>query len=465
MPARNLILLLVAAIVCLAAWRVRETSVHGRRFHELLAHIERSHLDPADPDALFDAAVRAVVGRLDEHSAVVRGEDRRDLEAALDQRFAGVGLELAIDPVARLPEVVAALPRSPAWRAGIVAGERIEALDGAEVAGLPLRDVVRRLRGRPGEPVAVRLRGGRGAEATLDPGARSLPVVREVTLVREEVKVESVLGDRRRADGSWDWMLEGEEGVALVRITSFGERTIEEVRAALAALAAGPPLRGLVLDLRGNPGGLLAPAVATCDELLDEGVIVSLRGRRAEAAAPRSDVRRANRGAALAGVPVAVLVDGLTASAAEIVAGCLQDHGRATVIGSRSFGKGTVQSILPLSDGETLLKLTTSEYLRPSERRIHRPAGEGDDGDWGVSPDAGFEIAPPGAAIEQWRRWRRARDAAAPEAFVSAAAGLPRDRDAVLATALRALSAASAADLGREEEAAGDADQPVAPGQ
>ena len=184
-------------------------------------------------------------------------------------------------------------------------------------------------------------------------------------------------------------------------------------------------------------------------------MIVSTTGRPP---ANGSTTRRAEPGAALPGVPLAVLVDGLTASAAEIVAACLQDNGRAKIVGSRTYGKGTVQSLLPLSDGRSLLKLTTSEYLRPSQANIHRRPGAGEDAIWGVTPDAGFEIAPPAKALERTRAWRRARDLPGAGRPV---AGRPRDVDPVLATALRAFSLRPA-ELAGEEEAAGHADDPAA---
>jgi carboxyl-terminal processing protease len=160
----------------------------------------------------------------------------------------------------------------------------------------------------------------------------------------------------------------------------------------------------------------------------------------------------------LPGVPLAVLVDGLTASAAEIVAACLQDNGRATIVGRRTYGKGTVQSLLPLSDGRSLLKLTTSEYLRPSRANIHRRPGAGENAVWGVTPDAGFEIAPPATSLERTRAWRRARDLPGSGRPV---AGRPRDLDPVLATALPALSPRTA-ELAGEKEAAGRADEAAA---
>lgn len=461
MPIRNLVVLAVAAIVCLASWAARERDARGRRFAEVLGHIDRVYLEPVDGESLFATAVEATIAKLDEHSAFLRGAERDDLESLLDQQFGGVGLELGIDDHTRAVKVLAPLPGSPAWRAGIVAGDVIEAIDGTATAGLPLREVIGRLRGRPGEPVRLRV-ASRPPTGTLDPGTVAAGATREVALVRETVKVESVLGDRRRPDGTWQWMLTDEPGVALVRIVSFGEHTAADLDAALEAIdreAAGR-LRGLVLDLRGNPGGLLGAAVDTCDRFLDEGVIVSTAGRRS-GAAEAGVTRRAEPGAALAGVPLAVLVDGLTASAAEIVAACLQDNGRATVVGSRTYGKGTVQSVLPLSDGRSLLKLTTSEYLRPSRANIHRRPGDGDDDVWGVSPDVGFEITPPGAILERTRAWRRARDVGDQG---SVAAATPRSVDPALATALRLFSR-PATKFGGQEETSGHAHEAAAGGQ
>jgi carboxyl-terminal processing protease len=283
-------------------------------------------------------------------------------------------------------------------------------------------------------------------------------------LVREIVRTESVLGDRRRGDGTWEWMVEGEPAAATIRITNFGERTADELRRAVEAITSRmtgadqqverdeqEPIGVLILDLRGNAGGLLSAAVEVCDIFLDDGVIMSTKGRvlggqGAGDAETTGDVRRATRGAALADLPMAVLVDGLTASAAEVVAACLQDHGRAIVVGSRTFGKGTVQSILPLSDGSGLLKLTTSEYLRPSRANIHRRSDDDDsDTDWGVSPDRGCEITPTGRQIEALQAWRRTRDIVSPKDGWGGAvepesqSSQPRRVDPVLAKAVDTL--------------------------
>ena len=448
MPKRNVILLVATCLISLMALAARERNGHARRFGEVVATIERNYFQPIAGEQLFDAAIAGAVAQLDENSAYLRDGGRDELESALDQRFGGVGLELALDPASRQPVVVSPVIDSPAWRAGIAAGDGIEAIDGQPTQGLSLRDTIQKLRGRVGERVVLTILPP-PLIATLDHAvAASAAVPRDVELVREVVEVESVQGDRRNPDGSWNWLLEGEQELAYVRIESFGERTAAEFAAAVESIGATGLIRGLVLDLRRNPGGLLQAAVDVCDTLLEEGVIVTTRGRPEPGAAADAgivDERRASEGQALGHVPVVVLVDGLSASAAEIVAACLQDAGRATVAGSRTYGKGTVQSLVPLSDGRSLLKLTTSQYLRPSRENIHRRPGAGDDETWGVQPDAGYEVTPTAEAVERLGEWRRCRNAVPRRTADQAAAAnsslrLPRDIDAVLARAIEAFT-------------------------
>lgn len=461
MPKRNLFVLLLMIVTAVVAWMARDRAGHGRRFAEVLGAIDRAYLEPVDQQSLFDAAMEGVFSRLDEHSAFVAGDRRDELESLLDQEFGGIGVELTRAESHRGITVVSPVLGSPAWHAGIAAGDRILAIDGMSTLQMPLVEAFRRLRGKPGAPVLLSVASRRTASA--EDEAVDGPA-RDITLVREVVKTESVLGDRRRQDGSWEWMIEGEPAAAIVRITSFGERTADELNRAVEAItsrladAKQQDSSGvLILDLRGNAGGLLSAAVDVCDVFLDDGVIVSTKGRALggrsggdggpsgdDAAA--LDVRRATRGAALGDIPMAVLVDGLTASAAEVVAACLQDHGRAIVVGNRSFGKGTVQSIMPLSDGSGLLKLTTSEYLRPSRMNIHRRSDDDEsDADWGVSPDRGCELTPTGRQIEALQAWRRIRDVVPPKGGMAAPtqpesqASQPRRVDPVLAKAVDAI--------------------------
>lgn len=442
MPPRNLLVILLATSACIASSIVAMTTVPGRRFNEVVSLVQGSHLDPVPTASLVDAAIDAAIGRLDEHSEFLRGSRRDVVEAALDQEFVGIGVELEMDGTTREPAVVAALPNGPAWRAGVTTGTRIVAIDGVATHGVALPDVVALLRGPRGTSVSLETTA-REARTTLDPlVARPLVTTRVVSLVRDVVRMESVLGDRRLPDGSWQWRISDAPEIALVRIVGFGEHTAAEFRATLDSLQrgddqTGQPPRGLVLDLRDNPGGLLLAAVDVCDDLLDEGVVVATRSR----AAATPVERRATAGRFLADVPIVVLVDGLTSSAAEIVAACLQDHGRAVVAGSRTYGKGTVQTIMPLAGDTGLLKLTTAEYLRPSGGRLHRGSADGDAASWGVTPDEGLECTPTRAALDRLREWRRRRDTADASPDGGAA---PRDIDAVLATAVDRLRGTAA---------------------
>jgi len=402
--------------------------------------------------------MQGVFSRLDEHSAFAVGDVCDTRAVAFGQAFGGVGIELAGAEPRGGVTVVGPVLGSPAWHAGIAAGARILAIDGQPTGQMTLEEACRRLRGEPGTAVTLSV-------ATSAPSP-----ARDVSLVREILKTESVLGDQRRPDGSWEWMVAGEPGVALVRITAFGDRTAGELRQALDAIAAGTAVdtdrvagapqaagdgaaRGmLIIDLRGNAGGQLAAAVEVCDIFLDDGVIVSTRGRRLSGtagdgeAATASDVRRATRGAVLPDLPMAILVDGLTAHVAEVVAACLQDQRRAIVVGSRTFGQGTVQSTMPLSDGSGVIRLTTAEYIRPSGASIHRHGNAGhDDAAWGVSPDPGGEIAPTARQFEAWQDWRRHRDRVpakgeeSPLEEPQSHAVLPRRGDPVLAKAIDAV--------------------------
>lgn len=465
MPARHLTLLVVATVLGVATWFARERDRIGRGVAEVFTLITTGYIEPVDEAKLFEAAIDGVVAGLDENSAFVRGDAQREQEEALDQRFGGVGLELELDEPSDEVVVSWPLPGGPAWRAGIVAGDRIGAIDGAATAGMSLREARARLRGLPGRPVTVTVLSAEGGAA------------RDLRLVRELVEVDSVAGDRRRPDGSWDWWLEGEPGIAYLRLTGFGERTAAETDAVLAAVAVGQarvggpptPLRGIVIDLRGNRGGLVTAAVDVCDRFLEQGVIVSTRGRRAAARsrddAPPLDVIHATPGAAVAGVPIAVLVDGDTASAAEILAACLQDHRRATIVGCRTFGKGTKQSLVPLSGGG-FLSLTVAECFRPDGRPLHRWPDATASACWGVEPDDGFGIMPATESLDRLERWRRRRDVGPGLVVVGPPEPLPREVDAVLERALTVFSSGSGAgaDLGGEEETARQADEPVPAG-
>jgi carboxyl-terminal processing protease len=209
----------------------------------------------------------------------------------------------------------------------------------------------------------------------------------EARLQRRNILIESVVGDYRDGDNRWVYRLKDHPEIAYLRVSSFGEKTAMEIRGAIEGLGEG--VTGLILDVRGNAGGLLNAAVEVCDDFLEEGRIVTIKRRGGEIdtefeAIPGAIVPM--------GLPMVVLIDGDSASASEVVAACLQDHGRAKLVGVRSFGKGTVQNVLPLQGGRSALKLTTARYYRPNGQNIHRLDAAPDDDLWGVRPDQGFEV-------------------------------------------------------------------------
>lgn len=322
-------------------------------FGQVLATIERSYVERVDERRLVWGAAKGMVRALDPHSEFLTPEELAQLREDTQGEFGGVGMVL--DPATTGLLVREVFPDTPAARGGCKAGDLILAVDGHTVSSID--DAISRLRGKPGTKVTLRLERDRA--------------VREVELVRELIKVRAVTA--RELDG----------GVLYLRLAQFQERAAADLTAAVAAYeqAHGAP-RGLVLDLRGNPGGLLAEAVDVSDLFLDDGVIVSTRGR----GGAELDSSSASRGDIVHGAPIVVLVDGSTASASEIVAGALKDHGRARLVGVRSYGKGSVQTIFSFADGSGM-KLTVARYYTPSGRCIQ---------ELGILPDV--EILPVDAA-------------------------------------------------------------------
>jgi carboxyl-terminal processing protease len=324
-----------------------------RLLDEVVGRIRREYVERVPENAFDEAAVKGVVANLDPHSAFLDAQAYDEMRATTTGSYSGVGIEVSAD--AGHVVVVTPIEGSPAARAGVRAGDVVLAVDDRPVTPDRLEDTIARMRGVAG--TQVRLAVSRTGERE--------PLL--FTLQRGEVHVHTV----RAAQ------LPGDYGY--VRISQFSDSTPDDLVNALAGLmhggphAAMHPLRGLVLDLRGNPGGVLESAVAVADAFLDEGLIVRADGRTPEARFEMS----ATRGDALDGQPLVVLVDGGSASGSEIVAGALRDHGRATLMGERTFGKGSVQTVIPLRDGQAL-KLTTSRYYTPAGISIHERGLEPD---------------------------------------------------------------------------------------
>jgi carboxyl-terminal processing protease len=312
--------------------------------------VQRDYVHPVGADELTTDALKGMLSRLDPHSDYMDEAEFKESQSDLSGRFGGLGIQISSQD--GVPKVISPIDDTPASRAGLAGGDLIVSIDGQSTHGMDLQKVVRILRGKPG--TSVKLTIARGTQGPFD-----------VTLTRAIIEVPSVKSQLQ------------ENGVGYVRITEFGGETAVDFRKAIDKLKhdAGGKLKGLVLDLRNDPGGLLSAAVAIAGDFLDGGTVVSIHGRQ------RGDDRTFTapaKGDILAGIPVAVLINGASASASEIVAGALQDRHRATVLGTPSFGKGSVQSVIPLK-GHGALRLTTALYYTPAGRSIQ---GEG------ITPDA-----------------------------------------------------------------------------
>jgi carboxyl-terminal processing protease len=318
---------------------------------EVMARVKREYVDDVHQPELIDDALRGLVNGLDPYSTYLDAEEYADLRVSTAGTYAGIGIE--VSTADRALRVVRPFQGSPAAAAGIRSGDMISAID-----GMPVNDL---------DAAMSRMRGPRGSTVKLAVVRTGQALPLEFTVERAQVDVHSVAA----------LLLEG--GVVYTRITAFSDTTAADFTAGIARLRhelkARP--RGIIIDLRNNPGGVLESAVDVADQLLENGIIVTAEGRTPAA----RFTMQATPGDVLPGVPAVVLVNGTTASAAEILAGALQDHHRATLLGRRTFGKGSVQTVMPLSGGRAI-KLTTSRYHTPSGRSIQGS---------GIEPDHVFE--------------------------------------------------------------------------
>ena len=393
MPIRNLTVIFAAAVLSLLCYQKVERNLFATTITEAMLLIEGNYIEEVDRRDLFENAMRGMVSNLDQYSSYIAPSSYRQFQESLDQEFGGIGIVVEGPPRAERLTVLSPLVGTPAYRAGIRAGDIILEIDKHSTEGMTLEEAVSLMRGETGTPVDLIVKH-LSDEASV-----------EMTINRDVIPIESVLGDRRRDDGSWDYILEEDPRIGYVRLVTFGEHTVEELADALRF--EEQEIGGLILDLRDNAGGLLTAAVKTCDLFVDQGVIVSTRGRdgvvRREYSA-NSDVGFDRD------LPMVILSNTYSASASEIVAACLQDKGRAVVVGQRSWGKGTVQNIIDLEGGDSALKLTTASYWRPSEKNIHRRKDAKDEDDWGVRPDEGFEVILDEEQQDKVRLNRRDRD-------------------------------------------------------
>lgn len=339
---------------------------------DTLDQVEQNYVKDVSRRELIEAAIKGVLSELDPYSSYISPDELGQFRTTVDGNFGGIGIQIVVDH-GRL-EVLSPLVGTPAYRAGMMAGDRITEIDGKSTKGITLDEAVGRLKGEVGSEITL---------TVIHPG-QSEP--EKVTVTRELVRVNTVLGDHRKDDDNWDFMLDDQRQIGYVRITAFTRDTARDLRKALSQLKKDN-LRGLILDLRFNPGGLLRSAIEVSDLFVSKGRIVSTKGRD-----PAGEERawEAHGENSFEGFPMVVLVNRYTASAGEIVSACLQDHKRAVIMGERTWGKGSVQNVIPLEGGRSALKLTTASYHRPSGKKIDKYSSTPDDEDWGVMPDDGY---------------------------------------------------------------------------
>ena len=309
-------------------------------FGDVFDRVRADYVEDPDESKMIEAAINGMLASLDPHSSYMDAKHFEDMSVQTKGEFGGLGIEVTMEN--GVVKVVAPIDDTPAAKAGLMANDLITKIDGADIQGMTLNDAVDKMRGGVNTPITLTIQ--RKDQAAFD-----------VKLIRDRIRVQSVKSS-----------LEGDD-IGYVRISSFTEQTQEGLEKAFNSMKArmGDKAKGYIIDLRNNPGGLLDQAISVSDSFLDKGEVVSTRGRHAEETQRFS----AQKGDISDGKTVVILINGGSASASEIVAGALQDHKRATIIGTRSFGKGSVQTIIPLGT-QGALRLTTARYYTPAGRSI-----------------------------------------------------------------------------------------------
>jgi carboxyl-terminal processing protease len=356
---------------------------------DTMDQVERNYVKDVSRRELMEAAIRGLLDKLDPYSNYISPEEIDRFKTTVESQFGGIGIQVDMRQGRLL--IVSPLVDSPAYRAGLQAGEMIVEIEGKSLDGIALDEAIRRMKGEAGTTVTITVQSRGGQRRT-------------VTLTREMIRMETVRGDRRNDEDRWDFMLDHDRKIGYIRVDSFSRETYRDLQRAMHDLEQ-QQLRGLVIDLRFNPGGLLTSAVEVADLFLPDGEIVSTAGRNSP---KRSWTAR--KPGTYEGFPMAVLVNRASASASEIVSAALQDHKRAVVVGERTWGKGSVQNVIELEGGKSALKLTTAGYLRPNGHNIHRAPDAKESDEWGVLPDPGFEVKLDDKELASLAEYRRARD-------------------------------------------------------
>jgi len=333
--------------------------------------VSTNYVEPIDEDKLRNGSVNGMMGELDPYSVYIPAAKTEEFDSLLEGSFKGVGIELSQLEDGNI-EVVSPIPDSPAHKAGVQAGDIIVSVNGVEIKGKKIAEVQTIIKGPLGSPVKLNVRHPDGKEV-------------ELNMTRQEIVMPTVMGYRRDAANAWDYWVSKSPKIAYLRITQFTGDTFTELKRAMDTIV-GQGVQGLVLDLRFNPGGRLDQATKVVNLFVPDGVIVVTKGLHRTEETVRADPK-----AALSKrFPIIVLVNEHSASAAEIVAGSLMDNKRALILGTRSFGKGSVQEVIQLEKDEGEVKLTVAYYYLPSGRLVHRKKGATD---WGVEPQINVPVS------------------------------------------------------------------------
>ena len=349
---------------------------HYQTFSRIVTSVENNYVEDVDTKKLFYGAFSGMLQTLDPHSAFLPPEEKEDLEIETTGEFGGLGIEIELDKHGVLT-VVTPLEGTPAFKAGVLAADRIIRIEGKSTKDITIRGAVKKLRGPKGSPVKITVLHENGK-------------IEDLTIIRDIIKPKSIKDPH---------FVDGKQKIAYLRLTSFQKHSAEDLDAALKKLEADG-MKALIIDLRANPGGLLKAAIDISNRFLAEGVIVSTKGRKSP-----PQTFKATKRATYADLPIAVLISRHSASASEIFAGAVQDHKRGLIVGMRSYGKGSVQSLIKFEDGKSAIRLTTAHYYTPSGRLIHRNQNDPDQKEWGIDPDIEVKLTPE-EELALWTNWR-----------------------------------------------------------
>jgi carboxyl-terminal processing protease len=401
MPRRILFSIAMIGSVSLCCWQGTQGAKPKDEMLELyglfvdaVEKVEINYVRPVSRRELLESALEGMLQNLDPHSSFINTSEWKTFRRQIEGKFGGIGIQVEVDADNGRLRVIAPMVGTPAYEAGILAGDQIMEIDGKSAEGMNPDKAVEVLTGRPGTEVKL---------SVLHENSEELQTV---SLTRAIINIPSVIGDRRKPNDQWDLLIDKDKKIGYIRVSGFNEHTTDELKKALEQLKEDGG-KGLILDLRDDPGGLLSTAVEVSDLFLEKGEIVSTKGRNTQ---PRRYVAQKDSPFEDSEFPMVVMVNQNSASASEIVAAALQDHKRAVVVGQRSYGKGSVQNLIDLDGGNSILKLTVASYYRPSGENIHRFPHAKTTEKWGVSPNPGMEVKLGQREFINWYMARRDRD-------------------------------------------------------